>query len=181
MYLVAGAYLLSIILGNVFVMLFGIGTLQLRDAVNPENIYFSLSFPLGTMWIGLTFSFRDFVQQYWGHRWTWLWMLLASLVTWYFNQAVAIASLVAFIASEGVDWGMFYLLRRRTLRCRLIVSNIFSCPLDSMLFVVIAFGVPWHNEAVWGQTIVKYCFGLLALPLVGVIQRGVGRLDRGTA
>lgn len=169
-YGVAIAYILSIILGNIFVTMFGIGTLKLIETHNPEHIWFSLTFPLGAMWIGLTFSFRDFVQRYWGHQWTWLWMILASFVTWLFNQNLAYASVISFIAAEGCDWFIFYLLRHRTLKCRLVVSNLFSCPLDSILFVTIAFGVPWYSEAVWGQAIIKYGFGLLALPIVGLLE-----------
>lgn len=177
-YSVAGLYLSSIIVGNIFVTLFGIGVLMLADANNPSNVYFSLTFPLGAMWIGLTFSFRDFVQRYWGHQWTWVWMILASVITWFFNQTLAYASVISFIAAESCDWLVFYILRHKTLRYRLIVSNIFSCPLDSLLFVTIAFGVPWYSEAVWGQAIVKYGFGLLALPLIGIFESFYEKLGK---
>lgn len=170
-FLSAVAYVTSIILGNLFVALFGIGTLVLYNANAPEHVFFTLTFPLGAMWIGLTFSMRDFVQRIWGHDWAWLWMAVATGVTYLFNQDVALASVASFVASESVDWVMFYLLRHRSLKCRLITSNLLSCPIDSLLFVTIAFGVPWYSPAVWGQAIVKYAFGLLALPLVPAIEK----------
>ena len=164
------AYVASIILGNIFVAVFGIGTLTLYNTNAPEHIYFTLTFPLGAIWIGLTFSIRDFVQRFWGHAKTWIWMIIATLVTFLFNRDVAVASVVSFIASEAVDWGIFYLLRRRSLGMRLVVSNIVSCPIDSILFVTLAFGVPWYAPAVWGQAIVKYAFGLMALPLTPYLE-----------
>ncbi len=179
----AFCYVGSIILGNVFVAVFGIGTLVLYNANAPEHIFFSLTFPLGAMWIGLTFSIRDFVQRLWGHKLTWVWMLLATLVTWLFNKDVALASVASFLASESVDWFTFYLLRKKSLQTRLVVSNLLSCPIDSLLFVTIAFGVPWYSPAVWGQAIVKYVFGLLAIPLIPIIEKifenlHVGRVDK---
>ena len=174
-YFVALAYICSIILGNLFVMWFGIGVLSLADAKNPEVVYFSLVFPLGAMWIGLNFSFRDFVQRMWGHGWVWLWMGIACGVTWMFNWKLALASVSAFVISESVDWFVHYNLRHKSLKTRLIVSNCFSCPLDSIVFVLIAFG--WLPEAMFGQAIVKYAFSLLALPLVPMIERAVRKIQ----
>lgn len=178
-WLAAAAYVFSIVLGNVFVSVFGIGTVQLFNTHAPEHVYMSLTFPLGAMWIGLTFSFRDFVQRFWGHKRCWLWMLMATCITYMFNADVAVASVVSFVASEAIDWGVFYLLRHRSFKTRLIVSNLVSCPVDSLLFVTIAFGVPWYSEAVWGQAIVKYLFGLLALPIVPQIEKMFSKLRKG--
>ena len=177
-WLSAASYVTSIILGNVFVALFGIGTVMLYNTNAPEQVYLSLTFPLGAMWIGLTFSMRDFVQRFWGHRFCWVWMCVATAVTYLFNVHVAMASVVSFLASEAIDWIVFYMLRHKTLRLRLVVSNLFSCPVDSILFVTIAFGVPWYSEAVWGQAIVKYGFGLLALPLIPVIENFVKKVSQ---
>lgn len=163
-------YLTSIALGNLFVIMFGIGTLQLFDAHDPSKVYFALSFPLGAMWVGLTFSFRDFVQRYWSHQKCWIWMGLAGIITFFWNKDVAIASVVSFMASETVDWIIFYLLRHRSLSLRMKISNLFSCPLDSLLFVTIAFGLPWYSDVVWGQAGVKYLCSLFALPLIPALS-----------
>ena len=89
-------YLASIALGNIFVILFGIGTLTLADTFHPETVYFSITFPLGALWIGLTFSFRDFVQRYWSHQKCWIWMIIAGIITYFWNKDVALASMLAF-------------------------------------------------------------------------------------
>jgi len=150
-YLWASAYLLSIMLGNAFVIWFGIVKVL------------GLTFPAGVVFVGLTFSFRDYVQRYWGDYACWAWMLLAGVITYFFNQQVAIASVTAFIVSEGVDWFGFKVLKM-SFRKRIYISNLFSCPLDSLIFVTIAFG--WYWPAIWGQAVIKYLSGLLVLPFV---------------
>ena len=164
-------YLGCIVLGNIFVIVFGMGILSLTDAGDPARVYFSLTFPLGALWIGLTFSFRDFVQRCWSGAQCWMWMLLAGIMTFFWNSQVAVASVMAFMAGEGIDWLIFYLFRRKSMRARMILSNLFSCPVDSLIFVTLAFSLPWHSEAVWGQALVKYVCSLFALPLVPLLER----------
>ncbi|MDR2503814.1 MAG: VUT family protein, partial [Deltaproteobacteria bacterium] len=147
-------YLGGILLGNVFVLVFGIVVLSLTDAGDPARVYFSLTFPLGGVWIGLTFSFRDFVQRYWSGTQCWMWMLLAGAMTFFLDRQVAVASVAAFMAGEGLDWLVFHLLRRKSMQTRMVLSNLFSCPVDSLIFVTLAFGLPWYSEAVWGQALV---------------------------
>ena len=144
-------YLLSILFANIVVVRFGIVHL------------FGLVFPAGVVFVGLTFSFRDFVQRYWSDKATWFWMLLAGVITLFLNWKVAFASVAAFLVSEGVDWLVFKISNLPFYK-RIYVSNLFSCPLDSLIFVSIAFG--WIWPAIWGQAIIKYLSGLLVLPFV---------------
>lgn len=163
------AYLISILLGNLFVIWFGVVQLALApvDFVNGEfNPWFILMFPAGAVWIGLTFSARDFVQRFWGHWWCWAWMISASIITVSLSWKVAIASLSAFIVAETTDW-LVFMLMKKSLKWRLVVSNLISCPLDSIVFVTIAFGVGIWNPAVWGQALVKYVSGFFAWPAIG--------------
>jgi len=144
-------YLLSILLGNAFVIWFGIITVA------------GLSFPAGVVWIGLTFSFRDFVQRYWGDWATWGWMIAVSLITLFFNLDVALASTAAFFVSESLDWLLFRVLKRSFLS-RVVWSNLVSCPVDSLIFVLLVFGPVW--PAILGQAIIKYISGLMVLPFI---------------
>lgn len=144
-------YLLSIMLGNLFVIWFGIVKVA------------GLTFPAGVVFIGLTFSFRDYVQRSWGDWACWIWMLTASVITYFLNQQVALASVTAFLVSEGVDWFAFKVLKM-PFRRRIYISNLFSAPLDSVIFVTIAFG--WFWPAIWGQALIKYLSGLLVLPFI---------------
>lgn len=144
-------YLLSIIIANFFVIWFGIVHVA------------GLSFPAGVVFVGLTFSFRDYVQRYWGDKACWIWMLAATGITFLFNKQIALASVSAFLISEGVDWFAFKTLKM-PFKKRVYISNLFSCPLDSLIFVTIAFGWVW--PAIWGQALIKYAAGLLILPFI---------------
>jgi uncharacterized PurR-regulated membrane protein YhhQ (DUF165 family) len=144
-------YLISIILGNYFVIKFGIIHVA------------GLTFPAGVVFVGLTFSFRDFVQKRWGDKACWIWMIVATIITFFLNIQIALASVTAFAVSEGVDWFLFKYLQL-SLKKRIMFSNLLSCPLDSMIFVTIAFG--WFWPAIWGQALIKYLSGLLVLPFI---------------
>ena len=88
----AAFYLGSIILANILVHTFGIVTVL------------GLTFPAGAVAVGLTFSARDFVQERYGKFGCWAWMLVASGLTFAFNQQLALASVCAFFIAEFSDW-----------------------------------------------------------------------------
>ena len=158
-------YLGSIVLGNILVHSLGLLTI------------WGLTFPAGAVAIGLTFSARDFVQQRYGQFGCWAWILVASLITLLFNRSLALASLCAFFIAEFTDW-LIYTYARGGFSKRLLLSNLISTPLDSLVFVLLAFGPAW--PAIWGQTIIKLLSSLLVLPLLkrGWIQYASPDLQR---
>jgi uncharacterized PurR-regulated membrane protein YhhQ (DUF165 family) len=156
------SYVISIFLANLAVSYFGIIKL------------FGLTFPAGALFIGLCFTFRDLVQNEFGHK-VW-WFMLASMVVSVLSGVVlshlpipiwkvALASGVAFLVSESIDW-LVYTITKLNLEYRVVVSNIFSGLADSALFVGIAFGAWGWLPPVYGQFIVKYLSGLLVIPLI---------------
>jgi uncharacterized PurR-regulated membrane protein YhhQ (DUF165 family) len=147
----AFAYVVSIFIANALVDYFGIVKM------------FGLMFPAGALMIGLTFSFRDFVQRYWGTWKTWIFILIAAGITLFMNWQIAVASVAAFLVSEFTDWLIFTVTKKPFIH-RIWISNLFSTPLDSMIFVIIAFG--WNFDAIFGQAIVKYASGLLVIPVI---------------
>lgn len=147
----AAFYLGSIVLANLLVHAFGLVTV------------FGLTFPAGALAIGLTFSARDFVQEKYGKYGCWSWMLLAVLITFAFNRQLALASICAFLVAESADW-LIYSYSSGNIEKRLVLSNLVATPLDSLIFVILAFGPAW--PAIWGQTIVKMLSSLLVLPLL---------------
>ena len=162
---VAIGYMLSIVFANLTVAWFGLVT------------WFGwLTFPAGAVFIGLTFSMRDFVQREWGDLKVWYFMIASTVITTLMGVIlshlpvplwkVALGSAVAFIVSEAIDWAVYYFMKKDII-WRICVSNIFSTPIDSILFVGIVFG-GWSflNPPVWGQTIVKYLSGLLVIPII---------------
>lgn len=144
-------YLGSIILANVLVHSLGIVTVL------------GLTFPAGAVAIGLTFSARDFVQERYGKYGCWSWMLVAALITLAFNPQLALASLAAFLVAESCDWAI-YTKTNGGIQKRLLFSNLVSIPLDSVVFVLLAFGPIW--PAMLGQTIIKMLSSMLVLPLI---------------
>jgi uncharacterized PurR-regulated membrane protein YhhQ (DUF165 family) len=154
--------MLSIIAGNIVVDYFGIVK------------FIGLTFPAGAVFIGLTFSLRDFTQKYWGHK-VWFFILISAALTTYMNWKVALASVTAFLVAEATDW-LVYTITKKPLHHRIWFSNLFSTPLDSILFVTIAFG--WHWDAIWGQAIIKYLSGLLVIPFLLYMNHRKTEVDK---
>lgn len=144
-------YLASILLANWLVIEFGIIK------------WGFIMFPAGAVCIGLTFSARDFVQRKYGKWKAWLWMLVATGITVCFNWKIAFASGCAFLVSEGVDWAI-YTYTKKPFKQRIVLSNLIGTPLDSLIFVCLAFG--WFFPAIWGQTVIKFLSSLIVLPFI---------------
>ena len=163
-------YMLSIVFANFCVSWFGLVT------------WFGwLTFPAGAIFIGLTFSMRDFVQREWGDLKVWWFMIASTVITTIMGVVlshlpiplwkVALASAVAFAVSEAVDWAVYYFLKKDII-WRICISNIFSTPIDSILFVGIAFGTfNFLAPPVWGQSLVKYLSGLLVIPILIYVRK----------
>ena len=137
-------YIGSIVLANWMTATFGL-----------VGIGFGLAVTAGTFAAGAALILRDAVQQTAG-KVTVLAAILVGIVMSYFlsDPFIAIASAVAFAASEFVDWGVYSRVRGRSIALAVLVSSIISAPIDTVLFLHIAgFGVTW--EAVLGQFIVK--------------------------
>jgi uncharacterized PurR-regulated membrane protein YhhQ (DUF165 family) len=66
------------------------------------------------------------------------------------------------VVSEFSDWAIYTYSAGNAER-RLVLSNLISTPIDSVIFVLLAFGPAW--PAVWGQAIVKLASSMLLLPL----------------
>jgi uncharacterized PurR-regulated membrane protein YhhQ (DUF165 family) len=148
-------YLGSIVVANLLVMNFGI--IQVAG----------LSFPAGAVAVGFTFTARDLVQRRFGKWGCWIWMFVASGISAVFSPTLALASLGAFVVAEGLDWAVFT-ASPLSFRGRAIVSNLVGTPLDSVVFVYLAFGPIW--DAMWGQTIIKLASSLLIVFMIRNVQ-----------
>jgi uncharacterized PurR-regulated membrane protein YhhQ (DUF165 family) len=99
-----------------------------------------MELPGGTLWppvsllVGFVFVARDFAQRDIGH-----WVIAAMLVgvgLSYFmaGPQVALASAVAFLISEFVDWAV-YSFTQRPLSQRILLSSALGTPVDSVVFL----------------------------------------------
>jgi hypothetical protein len=86
---------------------------------------------------GLVLVVRDFAQRELKH---WVWgamivgLLLSTLTSWI---QVVVASGLAFLISETVDWAV-YTFSNRPLSQRIMVSSLASAPLDQIVFIGLA-------------------------------------------
>ena len=85
---------------------------------------------------------------------------------------IVVASLLAFAVSETIDNSLGTWMRDRVHDAwRVVGTNAVSVPLDSIVFLLIAFG---SLEFISGQIVVKYAATLLVgIPLVLVLRRHV--------
>jgi uncharacterized PurR-regulated membrane protein YhhQ (DUF165 family) len=87
---------------------------------------------------------------------------------------IVLGSLVAFLISETIDNTLGAWLRDRAPDAlRVIATNAVSVPLDSVVFLLVAFG---SLEFIEGQIVVKYAATLVfGIPLVLALRRFVRR------
>jgi queuosine precursor transporter len=112
---------------------------------------------LANLVVGAVFVLRDYAQREIGHR-----ILLATFaagVLTYFmvDPAIAIASLVAFTASEMADWGVFSFWKK-PLQQRILVSSLIAVPLDTVLFQSLA---GYLSPAAFGMEVLSKAVGVL--------------------
>ena len=85
--------------------------------------------------VGLIFILRDFAQKEIGHK-VFIAMLIGAFLSYIMaNPYIAVASLVAFLVSETVDWGV-YTYTRKPLHQRILISSLLSTPVDSAIFLL---------------------------------------------
>lgn len=125
-----------------------------------------------TIVTGLVLVVRDFAQREIKH-WIFGAMLvgltLSTLTAW---PVIVVASGVAFLISETVDWAV-YTFTKRPLSQRIMISSTISAPLDQMLFLGLA-SLVVPGIFAWGSVIT----GILS-KLVGawVVSRLVARQE----
>jgi len=125
---------------------------------------------------GLVLVVRDFAQREMKH---WVWgamitgLLLSTLTSWI---TVVVASGLAFLISETVDWAV-YTFSKRPLSQRIMISSLASAPLDQVVFIGLAsFVVP--GIFAWGTVLTG-----IASKLFGawVVSRIVAMQEKGRA
>lgn len=99
-----------------------------------------LALPNGDLWspialiVGFTFVLRDYAQRAVGH-WVIPAMLLGGVISWFMaDPTVAMASMSAFVISEGIDW-LVYTVTGRPFSQRILLSSAISTPVDSIVFL----------------------------------------------
>ena len=142
--------------------------------------------PMGTLFIGATFIFRDLVQNKYGRTKTYLFifiaLLLSAVVSFILGDTllIVVASALSFVVAETADTEIYTRLKL-PMAWRVFYSGIVGGFLDSAIFVVIGLSplganiLPWEAvpAAILGQIIVKtiiQMFGALILNQVYVMK-----------
>jgi hypothetical protein len=113
---------------------------------------FGLVAPAGVYFAGLSFTLRDVVQDQLGRRWTVAGILVGAATSAVISPQLALASGVAFLASELADMGVYTPLRERHWLSAVAFSNSVGAAVDSGIFLLLAFG---SLEFFWGQMLGK--------------------------
>lgn len=127
-----------------------------------------ISAPSGVLAIGLALVLRDLVQRRLGLIWSLVAIVLgAALSASIAPGKLVIASALAFLLSELTDLAVFTPLQKRGLVLAAGASSVVGLVLDSILFLMIAFGSLQYIE---GQIIGKLWMVLLSLPALMLIR-----------
>lgn len=84
--------------------------------------------------VGGIFVLRDYVQRAIGHHVLWGMAIGAFLSWWFAEPFVAIASVLAFVTSELVDWKL-YTITKKPFHERVLITSLLSAPVDTGVFL----------------------------------------------
>lgn len=142
--------------------------------------------PMGTLFVGATFIFRDLVQNKYGRAKTYafifLALLLSGLVSFSLGDTLMIvaASALSFVIAETADTEIYTRLKL-PMAWRVFYSGIVGGFLDSVVFVIVGLSplgagfIPWEAvpAAILGQVIVK-----TTIQMIGALVLSQGLIIR---
>ena len=137
-------------------------------------------FTFGTLFFALTFTFRDRVHHLsksktFVYR-TILVTALANVIAAYYTNTpwrFIIASFIAIVLSETADTEVFHAFKTKTWTRRVLTSNAISVPLDTAVFVLIAFSGSLPNNIIWQifQNDVLWKYGIATIIAVNISKK----------
>lgn len=121
----------------------------------------SATVPSAFVLIGLSLTARDVLHERWRGRLRLRMgglIIAASVLSWLLNPAserIAVASALAFLASETVDALVYQGALRRDWSVKANASNVAGAAVDSLAFPTLAFGawLPWIVLAQFGAKV----------------------------
>jgi len=154
------AYLLAVVLANVLVSIFG----------PPSAI------PIAFFFVGFVLTTRDKLHAFWKDknlkRNMFLVITTGAIMSYFLSsKQIAIASFVAFSASETVDFLVYSILGKKADVLRVNGSNLLGSLVDSIVFPALAFGFPLLWEIMIGQFLAKFVGGFFWFLVIGLVVR----------
>lgn len=124
---------------------------------------FGLIAPAGVYFVGIAFTLRDLIQETLGRVAVIVCILIGAILSAFVSERLAMASVVAFLVAELVDFAIYTPMRQRGWLLAVVASNVVALVLDSILFLWLAFGSLDHAT---GQFVGKSWMTLLAILLL---------------
>lgn len=165
-----GYLFLVLFIGTIFLanyLVQNVGTICYPPCVVP--VWPGLYAPSGVLAVGLALTFRDLVQRYLGLRYTFIAIILGTLLSAMIDPYLGLASGIAFLLSETSDLLVYTPLQRNGFILAVLLSNTVGLVVDSMVFLTIAFG---SLEFLPGQVVGKFWMTLIALPVIWLLRKG---------
>lgn len=128
---------------------------------------FGLAVPAGTLFAGLAFTLRDLTQDTLGRVWTVTAILVGAMLSAAASPQFALASGAAFLFSELADFLVYTPIRERHFLGAVLLSNTAGLVLDSVLFLVLAFGT---LDFLAGQVVGKLSMTAVAVVVLGLLR-----------
>ena len=150
LYLFFFSYLFTIYLANLLIIYIGF-----------VSVGFGLTAPAGVYAAGLAFSLRDGLQEYGSKRYVIIAIILGSILSFFLNAELALASASAFLVSELLDYAVYTPIKKYSIIIAVLLSNTVGAFVDSAIFLSLAFG---SLEFIYGQF-----FGKMWITLVTVV------------
>lgn len=155
------AYAGSIVAANWLIQTFGL-----------VSVGWGLMAPAGVLAAGVSFTLRDLVQDRMGRAWTLAAIGAGALLSLAVSDArFAVASGLAFLASETADMLVYSPLKARNWLGAVFASNVVGLALDSSLFLLLAFG---SLDFLAGQVVGKLQVTLLTVAVLWMWRRRAG-------
>jgi uncharacterized PurR-regulated membrane protein YhhQ (DUF165 family) len=150
--------------------IFGANLLITHVGVVPVG--FGLVAPAGVYCAGLAFTFRDLTQDTLGRAWTIGAIVVGAGLSALLSPQLALASGTAFLLSELADLAVYTPLRERHWLAAVAVSNTVGLLVDSVLFLLLAFG---NLDFLPGQIVGKWWMTALAVAVLWLWRRTATR------
>ena len=151
------AFIATIFLANWAIETYGLVPVG-PDLIAPAGVYFA----------GLAFTFRDLAQDRLGRRWVVAAIVIGALISGLVSTTFALASGIAFLVSELLDFAVYTPLRKRNWIGAVAASNIVGLVADSVVFLTFAFG---SLQYLPGQVVGKAWMTLLAVAALWFLRR----------
>ena len=124
--------------------------------------------PSGVLMAGLALVLRDLVQRRLGKGWALIAIVAGAALSYLLAPPqLVIASTVAFLLSELIDFAVYTPLQERRMVLAVVLSSAVGLVVDSVVFLLMAFG---SLDFIAGQVIGKSWMVLLAIPFIWLIR-----------